>query len=641
MPLSAILSAIRSPAVTKPTRVQPARNAQKKPDDSFIYTLQSSQRSKHNSIILDDTVTESVLQNLTNSPRVLAPASQSVLQGNNSICLSPLSQTTIPETQYISQDTIPETQNQTISPDSTFENAQSTPNSSRGDDMFDALAETFSPKSLGNSLCPNSEVCHTELMFEKQDENEDFELSYLVRPSQLPASQTLLEKHDATVQQLILANQKISELERKILKLEDDINVHQIHSTANLNTDSSCNIFNNNTDLAVDQNPKNRAAETQTDITHADSENILLFRSDGNLSILSNFYQFPLRYEGHRYISTEQAYQHQKAVYHKCSRVARQILSARTSAQSKAKSKAVPQIDSWHEIKAEIMASLLVAKAQQNEQFRKTLIDTKGRKLVHNIDTDSYWGCGPDLQGTNILGILLEELRERLITNDITLGTSPKPKEATLSPDRDVVEPLKEDESPTPPSTLKLEDPPTNSPTALNAETPPVLIIGNSNARQMCGLLGLHDLNAMSYCYPGGSIDYIRSRVAYMSPSPDPSHIILMAGDIEAAKGLHPETIADKLDRLVNETRRVFPMSEIILISLTVAGHTRRRQTINAVNRLMHSIAAEFRRISIVTNNRSKLQDNIHLTKTSKTTLCRMIVDSIQNPHREFLKKFR
>ena len=43
------------------------------------------------------------------------------------------------------------------------------------------------------------------------------EMPLLVRPSQLPDSPTLSQKHDNTVQQLILAKQQISKLEKENL----------------------------------------------------------------------------------------------------------------------------------------------------------------------------------------------------------------------------------------------------------------------------------------------------------------------------------------------------------------------------------------------------------------------------------------
>ena len=40
----------------------------------------------------------------------------------------------------------------------------------------------------------------------------------------------------------------------------------------------------------------------------------------------------------------------------------------------------------------------------------KILYHTTGKILIHNIDTHDFWGRGPDLQGTNMMEVLLWEL---------------------------------------------------------------------------------------------------------------------------------------------------------------------------------------------------------------------------------------
>ena len=345
------------------------------------------------------------------------------------------------------------------------------------------------------------------------------------------------------------------------------------------------------------------------------------------------------------YFSTEQAYQHKKALYHSCHETARQIMSARTSAQTKMKARAIRQTESWHEVKSEVMWNLLEIKSKQCVEFREALIQTKGHRLIHNVDTDSYWGCGPDMLGMNMMGVLLEELREQIPSN-INGSNSPRNSKNNIR-EYNVVE------SPTPTQVLKIKHPSPKCPPKSNAgakanlnvpkqtvDEPPILIIGNSNARQMCKILGCHLHNTQSYCYPGGSIDYITSRIRFLSSSREPSHVILMVGDIEAANGLHPETIANKLECLVQETRRIFPWSRIIIVGLAQAGHPQRRHIINCVNKMMKCLAANFRNLNYASNHQSRLRDNIHLTRSSKTALCKSIAHIIKNPHLDYLQKF-
>jgi hypothetical protein len=54
------------------------------------------------------------------------------------------------------------------------------------------------------------------------------------------------------------------------------------------------------------------------------------------------------------------------------------------------------------------------------------LVNTGSATLIENVRTSSFWGNGSDEQGTNMMGKLLEELRESLKTEGHT-DTSSKP----------------------------------------------------------------------------------------------------------------------------------------------------------------------------------------------------------------------
>lgn len=60
------------------------------------------------------------------------------------------------------------------------------------------------------------------------------------------------------------------------------------------------------------------------------------------------------------------------------------------------------------------MAAILELKFTQNEDLKDLLINTHLKPLIH-YSKDSYWGCGLDGKGENMLGKLLELLREKFI----------------------------------------------------------------------------------------------------------------------------------------------------------------------------------------------------------------------------------
>ena len=68
--------------------------------------------------------------------------------------------------------------------------------------------------------------------------------------------------------------------------------------------------------------------------------------------------------------------------------------------------------ESWANIKLDIMRSILKSKFNHSSKFQVALKETGNKQLVHNVENDSFWGCGEDGLGANMLGMLLEELRK-------------------------------------------------------------------------------------------------------------------------------------------------------------------------------------------------------------------------------------
>ena len=79
----------------------------------------------------------------------------------------------------------------------------------------------------------------------------------------------------------------------------------------------------------------------------------------------------------------------------------------------------------WHEHRFKIMKFCLEIKLQQNwESFSKVLLKTRNLSIVEYTDKDKVWGAtdeGDFYSGTNALGRLLMELREKVRTNTFEL----------------------------------------------------------------------------------------------------------------------------------------------------------------------------------------------------------------------------
>lgn len=87
----------------------------------------------------------------------------------------------------------------------------------------------------------------------------------------------------------------------------------------------------------------------------------------------------------------------------------------------------------WDSVRVNIMRWCLRVKLSQNfEKFKQVLLDTKTLPIVELSRKDSFWGAkfnklNGKLEGYNILGRLLMELRENIFTTDKNNLLSVKP----------------------------------------------------------------------------------------------------------------------------------------------------------------------------------------------------------------------
>ena len=99
--------------------------------------------------------------------------------------------------------------------------------------------------------------------------------------------------------------------------------------------------------------------------------------------------------DGITFSSSEQAYQYKKMMHFKKSDIADKIRHARTPRI--AKSLAIltdAEAIEWNEHKANIMWTVLCAKAVCNISFVEKLASTNGKYIVEASRDDNYWGSG-------------------------------------------------------------------------------------------------------------------------------------------------------------------------------------------------------------------------------------------------------
>ena len=135
----------------------------------------------------------------------------------------------------------------------------------------------------------------------------------------------------------------------------------------------------------------------------------------GAHDFLSNFYQWPVAYEGITYPSVEHAYQAAKTI----DLVERdKIQKADTAGKAKRLGKTVTMRQNWEKIKIAVMYNLLQQKFN-SFALSKQLLNTYNDTLIEgNNWGDTFWGCTQDddgkWAGENHLGKLLMRVRDDL-----------------------------------------------------------------------------------------------------------------------------------------------------------------------------------------------------------------------------------
>ena len=68
----------------------------------------------------------------------------------------------------------------------------------------------------------------------------------------------------------------------------------------------------------------------------------------------------------------------------------------------------------WEEIKQDVMFDAVYYKFKQNKDILQKLLETRDAKIVEATVKENYWGCGPDNDGQNNYGKIVEKVRAKL-----------------------------------------------------------------------------------------------------------------------------------------------------------------------------------------------------------------------------------
>lgn len=91
-----------------------------------------------------------------------------------------------------------------------------------------------------------------------------------------------------------------------------------------------------------------------------------------------------------------------------------EIWAAKTSNESRLLGQKVTFRPDWDKVKDQVMYECCLAKYLQHHDLRTQLLATGDEELVEDSPVDSYWGCGKDGSGKNMLGKVLMRIRTEL-----------------------------------------------------------------------------------------------------------------------------------------------------------------------------------------------------------------------------------
>lgn len=147
---------------------------------------------------------------------------------------------------------------------------------------------------------------------------------------------------------------------------------------------------------------------------------IFFYKVNEPYGCFSNFSAHPIQLDGKTWPTSEHYFQAQKFIT-TAPEYAEQIRleSSPMKAANMGRSRKVPLRADWEEIKDDVMRKAVYAKVETHDDVRQSLLSTKQEILIEQTTKDTYWGCGTDGTGKNMLGMILMEIRSLLQDSSI------------------------------------------------------------------------------------------------------------------------------------------------------------------------------------------------------------------------------
>jgi ribA/ribD-fused uncharacterized protein len=291
-------------------------------------------------------------------------------------------------------------------------------------------------------------------------------------------------------------------------------------------------------------------------------EEPVIVKGEGNP--LSNFYPCKIHAFGQEFNSVEHGWHVKKAWDKNNFKAADAIKAAPTAQHAKAEAdNLLGKSHAWEEKSLTAMEYLLSIKAESCPEFKRRLLATKSRHIVHTVHS-TFWGTGGSTtgDGQNKFGHLLMDLRKQLAA-----------------------------EQPSPSPTSNSRAPSTSAPTSLpksnykpNRQSPHVMLVGNSLLKGVRADKLSHAFTAENV--PAYTITEAKTFIENITTHPQAVAFQLTTNDVRA--DISTSDIANQYKELIDTTQKNLPNTKIVISQAPRRrDSTRLNARANAVNALV------------------------------------------------------
>lgn len=130
---------------------------------------------------------------------------------------------------------------------------------------------------------------------------------------------------------------------------------------------------------------------------------------------LSSFSHFPFRLDGLEWPTVEHYFQAMKFVK-EADRERVRLAATPNDARKQGKAKLFKKIrKDWNNVDEIVMTRAVYTQAKTHNDIADALIETGDKKIMENSQYDYTWGCGRDGRGLNKYGVVLMNVRNKLL----------------------------------------------------------------------------------------------------------------------------------------------------------------------------------------------------------------------------------